>query len=208
MLGITTMKLYQDWSKSSNTPPEKQHIIHGNHNLLIVGMSATALESEQEEAFLYGMHFFCPKPVSLELLAIILDAKREFELNDDAVTKICIITGTNQLEEEEEQDGMNGGGIGEEDDNGNLSGSNRPPTESESGIYLVNGNSGSMHGGIQEEKNNLINDGTNNNNNNNTTAVNGGAGSKEESKNKWALFRSHKQVRKIYPDGTTEQDGK
>ena len=56
-------------------------------------MSATALESEQEEGFMYGMHFFCPKPVSLDLLSIILDAKREGGRepggNERAIEKIC-----------------------------------------------------------------------------------------------------------------------
>lgn len=47
-----------------------------------------ALESEQEEAFNYGMHFFCPKPVSLELLTIVLQAKREFNVNEEAVDRI------------------------------------------------------------------------------------------------------------------------
>eukprot|EP01033_Poteriospumella_lacustris_P004179 gene4179-2978_t len=74
MLGITTMKLFQAWL--GDHPAEKDVLARENASVLIVGMSATALESEQEEAFNYGMHFFCPKPVSLELLRIILDAKR------------------------------------------------------------------------------------------------------------------------------------
>lgn len=54
-----------------------------------------ALESEQEEAFNYGMHFFCPKPVSLELLTIVLAAKREYEVNEEAVDRICSLINAN-----------------------------------------------------------------------------------------------------------------
>lgn len=102
MLGITTMKLFQQWMGVPTEDSTIQTIQKSNQELLIVGMSATALESEQEEAFSYGMHFFCPKPVSLDLLGIILDAKRECSSNDDAVEQICEVTGTNMMEKEEE----------------------------------------------------------------------------------------------------------
>jgi CheY-like chemotaxis protein len=93
MLGITTMKLFQAWL--GDHPAEKDVLARENASVLIVGMSATALESEQEEAFNYGMHFFCPKPVSLELLRIILDAKRAHaERLDASIDMICDVTGT------------------------------------------------------------------------------------------------------------------
>lgn len=93
MLGITTMKLFQQWIAEHST--EKHALVEENRSVLIVGMSATALESEQEEAFNYGMHFFCPKPVSLELLTIILEAKRAHHGSlDAAVDQVCDITGT------------------------------------------------------------------------------------------------------------------
>lgn len=94
MLGITTMKLFQEWLKSPLSA-DSTAIADVNKEILIVGMSATALESEQEEAFKYGMHFFCPKPVSLDLLAIILNAKKDCANNEEAVNKICELTGTN-----------------------------------------------------------------------------------------------------------------
>lgn len=94
MLGITTMKLFQAWL--GDHPTEKEGLAQENASVLIVGMSATALESEQEEAFNYGMHFFCPKPVSLELLRIILDAKRAHAADrlDASIDMICDVTGT------------------------------------------------------------------------------------------------------------------
>lgn len=91
------MKLFQDWLKS-NLSPESAAIAEANKEILIVGMSATALESEQEEAFKYGMHFFCPKPVSLDLLAIILNAKKDCINNEEAVNRICELTGTNNYD--------------------------------------------------------------------------------------------------------------
>ena len=57
-------------------------------------MSATAMESEQLDGFLYGMHFFCPKPANLEILSLILNAKRQTTNNDAAVSLICEQTGT------------------------------------------------------------------------------------------------------------------
>lgn len=39
MLGITTMKLYQEWAACPS--PETENIIVSNKELLIVGMSAT-----------------------------------------------------------------------------------------------------------------------------------------------------------------------
>lgn len=92
MLGITTMKLFQEWL--NNSPPENSAHWEKNKDILLIGMSATALESEQEEAFKFGMHFFCPKPVSLDLLAIILAAKKESLSNEEAVNRICELTGT------------------------------------------------------------------------------------------------------------------
>lgn len=102
MLGITTMKLFQQWMATPSEDRAIRAIQQANKELLIVGMSATALESEQEEAFSYGMHFFCPKPVSLDLLGIILDAKRDCATNDEAVEQICEVTGTSIQEKEEE----------------------------------------------------------------------------------------------------------
>ncbi len=95
MLGITTMKLFQEWLE--NPPQESQPHLETNRQILIIGMSATALESEQEEAFKFGMHFFCPKPVSLDLLAIILNSKKASRSNEDAVNRICEITGTSEI---------------------------------------------------------------------------------------------------------------
>lgn len=87
------MKLFQQFV--ADHPEDKRSLVEKNRSVLIVGMSATALESEQEEAFNYGMHFFCPKPVSLELLTIILDAKRAYlDSLDATVDQICEITGT------------------------------------------------------------------------------------------------------------------
>jgi hypothetical protein len=100
MLGITTMKLFQAWM--ANPVPADPALHALQRELLVVGMSATALESEQEEAFGYGMHFFCPKPVSLDLLGIILDAKRAGD-NEQAIEQICEVTGTHLLEKEEEE---------------------------------------------------------------------------------------------------------
>lgn len=91
MLGITTMKLFQAWVRENAATNE---IAAYNSQLLIVGMSATALESEQEAAFDYGMHFFCPKPANMDILGLMLDAKRKCSTNEEALDMICAATGT------------------------------------------------------------------------------------------------------------------
>lgn len=92
MLGVTTMKLFQAWMHE--TDPATNEIAAYNSQLLIVGMSATALESEQEAAFDYGMHFFCPKPTNMEILGLMLEAKRLCDTNAGALNMICDATGT------------------------------------------------------------------------------------------------------------------
>jgi len=94
MLGLTTMSLLKDWvANFSSVEPLAKH----NGEALIVGMSATALESEQEEGFLYGMHFFMPKPADLQILGLIIAAKRTCATNTDAIDSICSSTGLYML---------------------------------------------------------------------------------------------------------------
>lgn len=92
MLGVTTMKLFQAWKR--DTDPLTNDIASYNSQLLIVGMSATALESEQEAAFDFGMHFFCPKPTNMDVLGLMLEAKRQCDTNESALNMICQATGT------------------------------------------------------------------------------------------------------------------
>jgi hypothetical protein len=230
MLGITTMKLYQEWSASPI--PETQALVEKNKELLIVGMSATgrllhlysllvlifpsflsfvALESEQEEAFNYGMHFFCPKPVSLELLTIVLAAKREFDSNDDAVDRICSTINSNG--DEKGGNSTDNAGSASFDNStaqpNNLVANSGNVREGEKNvgyrsreislkgdIVAVEASSPIAHhgsniiGGGINSANNSIKDGG--------PATGGKSGG--EDKNKWILFR--KKTGKIHPDGT------
>ena len=47
-----------------------------NQNTLIIGMSATADNVDQYEAYRYGMHFFTPKPTNMDFMSIVIDIKR------------------------------------------------------------------------------------------------------------------------------------
>ena len=87
------MRLFQEWLNSGDDKDD--HPIKAqNAEALLVGMSATALESEQEEGFQYGMHFFMPKPADLQILGMIIDAKKISLCNADAIESICDSTGT------------------------------------------------------------------------------------------------------------------
>eukprot|EP00981_Chlorochromonas_danica_P001115 scaffold247_cov172-Ochromonas_danica.AAC.30 len=167
MLGITTMKLFQQWMAVPSEDSAVKAIQQANSELLIVGMSATALESEQEEAFSYGMHFFCPKPVSLDLLGIILDAKRDCATNDDAVEQICEVTGTNMMEKEEED--------------------RRNAVEQQLKLGAVP---------IAEEANDFISPDAGGANSGGAPDGNNGS----NSRTKWNIFRSHKQVNRVAPE--------
>jgi CheY-like chemotaxis protein len=180
MLGITTMKLFQEWVVSPQTDPASP--AEQNKQLLIVGMSATALESEQEEAFTYGMHFFCPKPVSLELLGIILGAKREFEMNEDSINKICEITDTNIMQDEwcgstEKAVDGEGGGI----TSGARSKANAATAAAAAGASAAASAAAA------------------------TTTDGGTESSQSPAKGKWTFFRSFKQTKnRVFPEEMSE----
>jgi hypothetical protein len=102
MLGVTMMKLFQAWVVES---AQFDDVAAYNSQLLIVGMSATALQSEQEAAFGYGMHFFCPKPANMDILGLMISAKKQHDKNNcDAIQMICELTGTDTWAEEEEEE--------------------------------------------------------------------------------------------------------
>ena len=71
MLGDETMKAYKEWKAA--IPLAVEH----NKDMVLIGMSATASQEEQEEGFEHGMHYYCPKPVNLEVLELVVKAVRE-----------------------------------------------------------------------------------------------------------------------------------
>lgn len=79
MLGVEALKAFEEWKKES---PGNSI----NNDTLIIGMSATADPSEYEEAFQYGMHFFCPKPVQCGLLDVLVTKLREASSLNAAVS--------------------------------------------------------------------------------------------------------------------------
>jgi hypothetical protein len=144
-----------------------------------------ALESEQEEAFNYGMHFFCPKPVSLELLSIVLAAKREFENNDEAVDRICNVINA-AVEEKPGPEKVNPG-------NGETTniGIGNPQQSSLQTTSLA-----AIGIGTTLSNNNNTNlQNTSNTINNHTLTI---SQELKDDKNKWILFRRNKG--KVFPD--------
>jgi hypothetical protein len=61
-----------------------------NQNTLIIGMSATADNVDQYEAYRYGMHFFTPKPTNMDFMSIVIDIKRLS--GDDIDEAVRVIT--------------------------------------------------------------------------------------------------------------------
>jgi len=177
MLGITTMKLFKEWL--AEVKDGDNEIAAYNRNVLIVGMSATALESEQEEAFEHGMHFFCPKPAKMETLRLMIDAKRLHNDNEDAVTYICEATGTGVTSSAPLADNI-GGDNGATGASALATGTTTVPSSSGGAEGSGNTGTGSINvsGGDSS---------SNNNNSNNSGAM-------------WSVFRSYRQShRKVAP---------
>lgn len=72
MDGLACMRLYDEFIC---TAPMSQRPIGFEHQW-IIGLSATALPSDQEAAFQVNMHMFCAKPVDMQALSYVLEAKR------------------------------------------------------------------------------------------------------------------------------------
>lgn len=81
MLGVETLKAFQEWRKES-----PDHTI--NRDTLIVGMSATADSLEYDRAFHNGMHFFMQKPVQIGILCTILNIMKSSNTLDIAVAAL------------------------------------------------------------------------------------------------------------------------
>ena len=71
MGGLEAMQLFDKWRRE-----DPSHI--NNDHMLLVGMSANAIPSEQDEAFHAGMHLFASKPVELQYLGWILKERRNY----------------------------------------------------------------------------------------------------------------------------------
>jgi CheY-like chemotaxis protein len=72
MNGIDMMSRYQKWKISSGVSSDADSAMY--RSPLVVGVSATAVTKEQNEAFDSGMHMFIPKPVEAEQLKTLVNA--------------------------------------------------------------------------------------------------------------------------------------
>lgn len=76
MLGLACLKEFSRWKggKVGDT--------------LIVGLSATASDADQDRAFQYGMHFYCAKPANTDIMTLILRHMKEARSLQAAVAAI------------------------------------------------------------------------------------------------------------------------
>lgn len=72
MDGITCLKNFREWCSTAplSSLPE------GVQDQWIVGLSATALKADQQDAFSSGLHMFCSKPVDMVALTYVIEAKK------------------------------------------------------------------------------------------------------------------------------------
>jgi CheY-like chemotaxis protein len=85
MLGLDCLKEFQDWK---STPEYEQSRVK-NANMLVIGMSATASEEEQQFGFNHGTHFYSPKPVALDSLKFSLACIRKSDTIRECVDLIA-----------------------------------------------------------------------------------------------------------------------
>jgi DNA-binding response OmpR family regulator len=80
MLGLETMQEFQIFKTSL-----ENSISQLNLHVFIIGMSATASNTEQEQGFGYGMDLFCQKPVDTTILCAIIKTLRnaDFTLENE-----------------------------------------------------------------------------------------------------------------------------
>lgn len=105
MDGITAMRHFNEWvasekawiakgysgssSGSSSSKASKHKGAVKNENMILIGMSDSITRTENEHVFDdNSMHFFCGKPVSQDLLLIILKATKNYDNVDDMLVYI------------------------------------------------------------------------------------------------------------------------
>ena len=77
MDGLTCLKMFQDFLCNLESLTDVQpSYLERVKDQWIIGLSATALPEDQLMAFQTGMHMFCTKPVDMQGLKIVLEAKR------------------------------------------------------------------------------------------------------------------------------------
>eukprot|EP01039_Chlorochromonas_danica_P009430 gene9430-10415_t len=72
MDGLTCLHAFHDWLLHS--PPEV--LPQGVVDQWIIGLSATALKTDWQDAFAAGLDMFCSKPVDMQALGYIIEAKK------------------------------------------------------------------------------------------------------------------------------------
>lgn len=92
MDGLTCMRLYNEFIQ---TVPAYQRPAGYDHQW-IIGLSATAIAADQKQAFDVNMHMFCPKPVDMNALSYVLEAKRS-GLNYDVLRDIAVANRADTL---------------------------------------------------------------------------------------------------------------
>lgn len=92
--GLTTMRLFKEWleeGRQRNKEVYQDAYVEGmgrNEQMLLIGISDIATKEEYQEAQQLDMHFFCKKPVTHELIASIIEARRGFPLLKDSLERV------------------------------------------------------------------------------------------------------------------------
>ena len=79
--GLEAMQLFDKWRRE-----DPSHI--NNDHMLLVGMSANAILSEQDEAFHAGMHIFLSKPIYEPCLDWMITEKKKHQKNRDLMIEL------------------------------------------------------------------------------------------------------------------------
>jgi hypothetical protein len=85
MHGVQMLIEFGTWRK---VPPKDAAPRVDSPEMLIIGLSGHATDKELAKAYEHGMHFFCPKPCTTEMLMAILTLRRVHPLLADALVAL------------------------------------------------------------------------------------------------------------------------
>ena len=117
MHGVQMLMDYDEWRAAP--APEGETKVK-NDEMLIIGLSGHATEAEMDKAYQHGMHFFCPKPCTTDMLGAILALRRKNPTLDMCLSALA---GTSEPAEQGgyKNSGKYGGNSGKYSDAGGSS---------------------------------------------------------------------------------------
>ena len=94
MRGVSALIAFNEWRHALSTSPTliQSGLQKMNNEMLIIGMSNNTSDTEIEEGFENGMHFFLSKPIEIEMILTILNIKKKSKSLLEAIENVSSLT--------------------------------------------------------------------------------------------------------------------